>query len=786
MQTLRTTLTGDDRIDALLGPYRWTQTAAGPVELGFSFPDADSVWSSPAGQYGSAGTPEPQSGIAALDPDERAATRAALQAWADVANLRFVEVADDATGSGTLRFAWTALAGSEQSLAYPAGPGEKAGDVWLNSSASWDGFQPGSYGGSTLVHEIGHTLGLKHPFEDGVVLPEAQDSYAASLMSYTAWADAPGSWVEYEPTTPMPFDILAIQSLYGANMEHHAGDDVYVYAEGQQCFETLWDAGGDDTLVWQGTTQAALIDLTPGSFSALGEPLTYWNATYSRSWTDARTVAIAFGAWIENAEGGGADDTLRGNAADNVLTGNGGADTLTGGAGADRFRYADASDSTLAATDLITDFGAGDCIAFDGIDGIERHRGAYSWAGGVEATVTRIRADAAVANAVVFFSSGADGYLYVKGTGSGADFDGTLVKLAGAITEPAIAGLNSAPTGALSISGTAATGNTLTAVSTLADADGIGVIVWQWLADGDAIDGATGPSLTAGSVLIGRAISVEASYTDGAGSDERVTSAPTAPVIDGATLAPGVNRIGTAGADTLTGSIGIDTLSGLAGDDVLIGLAGNDLIDGGTGLDTARYDAPRAQAVIHLNATTPPYAATVSVPGLGIDTLSNVERLRFPDVAVAFDITPTGNVDDPITKGTGGNAGKTYRLYQAAFARTPDLGGLGYWIAQVDDGAKLFDLANGFLGSNEFASKYGASPTNAEYTRALYVNVLGREPDADGYAYWNALLDGKPFKGIDYGSTTRQQMLVDFSEGNENKAQVIEIIGNGFDYLPWE
>ena len=243
--------------------------------------------------------------------------------------------------------------------------------------------------------------------------------------------------------------------------------------------------------------------------------------------------------------------------------------------------------------------------------------------------------------------------------------------------------------------------------------------------------------------------------------------------------------IGTDARDTLVGSEEADTLRGLGGNDLLTGLQGDDSIDGGAGIDTAAYAVPRAQASIAVQSGATPYAATVLVPGLGTDALANVERLRFADVSVALDVTPTGNVDDPITKGVGGNAGKTYRLYQAAFARTPDLGGLGYWIAQVDDGAKLLDLASGFLGSPEFASKYGANPTNQEYTRALYLNVLGREPDANGYAYWSALLDGKPWNGVDYGSTTRQQMLVDFSEGSENKAHLIGIIGDGFDYTPW-
>ncbi|HWS75608.1 MAG TPA: DUF4214 domain-containing protein, partial [Quisquiliibacterium sp.] len=111
--------------------------------------------------------------------------------------------------------------------------------------------------------------------------------------------------------------------------------------------------------------------------------------------------------------------------------------------------------------------------------------------------------------------------------------------------------------------------------------------------------------------------------------------------------------------------------------------------------------------------------------------------------------------------------------------------GLGFWIEQLDTGATLLDAATGFLGSAEFQSLYGANPTNEEYTRALYLNVLDREPDAAGYAYWNARLEDELWNGIDVGEITREQMLVDFSESRENQDNVIGLIGNGIDYLPW-
>ena len=97
---------------------------------------------------------------------------------------------------------------------------DKAGDIWLNSLAPWDGLAPGSYGYSTLIHEMGHALGLKHPFEGAVMLPAQQESYAYSLMSYTAYAGSAGSWVDFEPTTPMLYDLLAIQSDVWRQSDH--------------------------------------------------------------------------------------------------------------------------------------------------------------------------------------------------------------------------------------------------------------------------------------------------------------------------------------------------------------------------------------------------------------------------------------------------------------------------------------------------------------------------------------------------------------------------------------
>ncbi|HPU54372.1 MAG TPA: DUF4214 domain-containing protein, partial [Burkholderiaceae bacterium] len=153
----------------------------------------------------------------------------------------------------------------------------------------------------------------------------------------------------------------------------------------------------------------------------------------------------------------------------------------------------------------------------------------------------------------------------------------------------------------------------------------------------------------------------------------------------------------------------------------------------------------------------------------GADTLRSVERAVFAGgAALGFDIE--------------GGGGQAYRLYRAAFDRVPDEGGLGFWIDAIDKGLPLQSAATGFIGSAEFRALYGASPTNAEFTRLLYLNVLDREPDAGGYAFWNNALNGTG--GFDRAAS-RAEVLVQFSESPENKANVIGVLADGFEYQLW-
>lgn len=266
---------------------------------------------------------------------------------------------------------------------------------------------------------------------------------------------------------------------------------------------------------------------------------------------------------------------------------------------------------------------------------------------------------------------------------------------------------------------------------------------------------------------------VDTINTGALGSDDRLDlSGLTASLINGGklTIAAGTvvrNAYGGDGNDIiianaaggeLHGMAGNDTLRGGAGRDLLEGGAGSDMIDGGAGNDTARYHGALATYTITRSAAG--YVVQDRSGIEGSDQLTGVERLQFSDAVLALDIN--------------GNAGLGYRLYQAAFDRKPDLSGLGFWIAQLDNGATLTTVANSFIQSEEFQALYGSHPSNADIVTRFYTNVLHRQPDPEGAKFWTDALNN--------GVATTAEVLAGFSESAENQAALVGITQNGIVY----
>ena len=223
----------------------------------------------------------------------------------------------------------------------------------------------------------------------------------------------------------------------------------------------------------------------------------------------------------------------------------------------------------------------------------------------------------------------------------------------------------------------------------------------------------------------------------------------------------GLQIDGTAGNDYLIGTNGNDDIWGGSGRDTIIAGTGDDLIDGSSGLDTLVLSGKLDNYT--MNGSLNKFVLKDIVGNDGTDTVTQVERLIFTDGAVALDID--------------GTAGQAYRLYQAAFARKPDMVGLGYWINDMDKGASLTSVAAAFFKSPEFQGIYGSNPSTGTLLNNLYQNVLHRAPDQAGFDYWANQLNK--------GFITPAGVLASFSDSPENQAQVLGQIKNGIDYQLW-
>jgi len=198
---------------------------------------------------------------------------------------------------------------------------------------------------------------------------------------------------------------------------------------------------------------------------------------------------------------------------------------------------------------------------------------------------------------------------------------------------------------------------------------------------------------------------------------------------------------------------------GTGGHDMLYGTGANDIVDGGAGVDTFVLEGLREEYAVTVRDGVVTVVDLLGVEGL--DTLYNIERLSFDG-------------GDYISYETAGYPAEAYRLYQAAFDRTPDQAGLGYWIGQMSQGTGLHAVANAFVHSGEFRTLYGDAPTNGEIITAIYANVLDRAPDQAGFAWW--------LQALDSGAASVTDLLVGFSESAENQAQLIGALQQGYEF----
>ena len=610
-QAVGTQNSGVSYIETLRMANKWDLTAG--ETLSYSYYDANSPVPYLNYPAGGVNPPLAVSSMIAF----QASLDTAFNLWDQASAITLEKVTESGTTVGEMRMAYTDNTQTPQgSAAYAFGPGNSTvnGDIWFDrTQPSNQAFNQGDYGFMTALHEIGHALGLSHPFggsASGATLPANVDNIRNTLMSYTntdrnlilsVASDGQGGWTANFTTgvyasTPMLYDVETVEFLYGDSTTTRATDTTYSWTTSPQILETIVDSGGVDTIDASNQTKANIINLNAGAFSSIGywsqaDQLTYYEGVYGGNtratlqnfinsannaygvsdvlYTGADNVAIAYSAVIENAVGGSAADTITGNSANNRLKGNAGNDSLIGGGGTDTAvfvgNYANYTIAQAGGNWTIQDN--------TGNEGLD--------------TVTSVR------------------YLEF------ADLTWDLTT--GASTTPAGGGGGGGGAGASSSADTSYRRYVGATRNNSASSDGLTSKI--------------------------------------SSSKESILNAAPSNAVSGGVGADIL--VGSEGDDVLTGGSGDDDVQAGGGNDLIVGGngEGNDIYVGGSGEDTIKYSSARSGIVVNLDMGVAGSQGGGDSAGIGVDVLAEIENI----IAGHHDDYLVGNSANNKIAGNGGN-----------------------------------------------------------------------------------------------------------------------------------
>ena len=302
---------GDKKIDALLlgGTADWWHpydavATNGTAQVSVAAKGLAATSSATALTFGFMSTQpggQQMTGFQEMTAGQKDAVRAAFAYYSKLINVTFTEVAGD--GAAEINFG-TNVQASSAGYANPPNASATKDKAYLflanNAATNGDpGMQEGGYGWLTTLHEIGHTLGLKHPGNYNAggggtpapYLPAAEDDHQHTIMSYKDNNVSRG----VNATTAMVYDVEALQYLYGANQgASTAASGAFSFTPGNSYLQTLWSTNGTDTIDLSQLTNASAVDLNAGAYSSINITAPAATTVYSGN----QNVGLAYGSKI--------------------------------------------------------------------------------------------------------------------------------------------------------------------------------------------------------------------------------------------------------------------------------------------------------------------------------------------------------------------------------------------------------------------------------------------------------------------------------------------------------